>query len=129
MSKTPDPKPTELELEILKVIWRLGPATVRQVRDELASVRELAYTTVMTMMSIMYGKGYLARVKEGRTFIYRAIFREANASRSLLKDVVDRVFAGSASAVVQHLLETSDLNDDELRQIRLLIDRKSHENS
>jgi predicted transcriptional regulator len=125
----PSKNPTELELEILKVLWRIGPATVRQVRDELAPFRELAYTTVMTMMSIMHGKGYLSRVKDGRTYVYRSIYREEKASRGLLKDVIDRVFGGSTAAVMQHLLETSELDDDELKQIRLLIDRKSQEKS
>ena len=129
MTRTSLKRPTELELEILKVLWRLGPATVRQVRDELAAVRDLAYTTVMTMMSIMYGKGYLARVKDGRSFVYRSVYREEKASGSLLKDIIDRVFGGSTTAVMQHLLETSDLDDDELKQIRLLINRKTREKS
>lgn len=129
MSRTPSRHPTELELEILKVLWQLGPSTVRQVRDTLAPVRDLAYTTVMTVMTIMTGKGYVARTKNGRTFVYRAVYREAKASRSMLQDVVDRLFGGSTTAVMQHLLETSDLDDDELKQIRSLINRKSREKS
>ncbi|WP_010586044.1 BlaI/MecI/CopY family transcriptional regulator [Schlesneria paludicola] len=129
MASVPAKKPTELELEILKVLWRIGPATVRQVRDELATIRDLAYTTVMTMMSIMFGKGYLARTKDGRTYVYRSIYREEKASGSLLRDIVDRVFGGSTTAVMQHLIETSDLDDNELKQIRLLINRKARENT
>ncbi len=117
--------PTELELEILKVLWRLGPATVRQVRDELAAVRDLAYTTVMTMMTIMAGKGYVKRNKDGRSYVYQATYQEQKASRNMLQDVVDRLFGGSTKAVMQHLLETSELDEDELKQIRLLINRKA----
>ena len=129
MPRTSSRNPTELELEILKVLWRLGPATVRQVRDELAAVRDLAYTTVMTMMTIMDTKGYVKRVKDGRSFIYEATYQEQKASRNMLKDVVDRLFGGSTKAVMQHLLETSELDDEELNQIRQIINRKAGEKS
>ncbi|MFO1042902.1 MAG: BlaI/MecI/CopY family transcriptional regulator [Planctomycetaceae bacterium] len=129
MPRTSSRNPTELELEILKVLWRLGPATVRQVRDELAAVRDLAYTTVMTMMTIMDTKGYVKRVKDGRSFIYEATYQEQKASRNMLKDVVDRLFGGSTKAVMQHLLETSELDDEELNQIRQIINRKAAEKS
>jgi predicted transcriptional regulator len=127
MARPPSKHPTELELEILKVLWQIEPANVRQVRDALSSVRDLAYTTVMTMMSIMADKGYLKREKDGRSYVYEAIYREQKASRNLLQDVVDRVFGGSTTAVMQHLLETSEIDDDELKQIRSLINRKTRE--
>lgn len=127
MPRSMSKHPTELELEILKVLWRIGPATVRQVRDELAAVRDLAYTTVMTMMTIMDSKGYLKRNKDGRSFVYEATYQEQKASRNMLQDVVDRLFGGSTKAVLQHLLETSELDEDELKQIRSLINRKSRE--
>lgn len=129
MSRSPSKHPTELELEILKVLWQLGPATVRQVRDALAPIRDLAYTSVMTVMTIMTGKGYVTRTKDGRTFVYRSVYREEKASRNMLQDVVDRLFGGSTTAVMQHLLETSDLDDEELKQIRSLINRKTREKS
>jgi len=127
MPRSASRHPTELELEILKVLWRIGPATVRQVRDELAAVRDLAYTSVMTMMTIMVGKGYLKRTKDGRSFIYQATYHETKATKSMLQDIVDRLFDGSTAAVMQHLLETSDLDDEELKQIRSLINRKARE--
>ncbi len=127
MPRTTSKHPTELELEILKVLWRIGPATVRQVRDELAAVRDLAYTTVMTMMTIMDGKGYVTRAKDGRSFIYEATYHEQKASKNMLQDVVDRLFGGSPKAVMQHLLETSELDEAELKEIRSLINRKARE--
>ena len=129
MARTASRHPTELELEILKVLWQLGPATVRQVREALVPVRDLAYTTVMTVMTIMAGKGYLKRNKDGRSFVYEATYQEQKASRNMLQDVVDRLFGGSTKAVMQHLLETSDLDESELKQIRLLINRKTREKS
>lgn len=127
MARSASKHPTELELEILKVLWRIGPATVRQVRDELATVRDLAYTSVMTVLTIMAGKGYVERSKNGRSYVYQATYQEQRASRSMLQDIVDRVFGGSTTAVMQHLLETSDIDDDELKQIRSLLNRKSRE--
>ena len=127
MSRPTSKHPTELELEILKVLWRIGPATVRQIRDELATVRDLAYTTVMTMMTIMDTKEYVKRTKDGRSFIYEATYQEQKASRNMLQDVVDRLFGGSTRAVVQHLLESSSLDEDELKQIRQIINKKSRE--
>lgn len=127
MARSASKHPTELELEILKVLWRIGPATVRQVRDELAAVRDLAYTSVMTVMTIMAGKGYVKRCKDGRSYIYQATYKERRASQSMLQDIVDRVFGGSTTAVMQHLLETSDIDDEELQQIRSLINRKTRE--
>ena len=97
MARSPSKHPTELELEILKVLWRIGAATVRQVRDELASVRDLAYTSVMTMLSIMAGKGYVTRTKDGRSFVYEATYHETKATKSMLQDVVDRLFGGSTT--------------------------------
>ena len=127
MARSASKYPTELELEILKVMWRIGPATVRQVRDELAAVRDLAYTSVMTMMTIMAGKGYVQRSKSGRSYVYQASFQKQRTSLSMLQDIVDRVFGGSTTAVMQHLLETSDIDDEELKQIRSLINRKTRE--
>ena len=129
MSRPTSKHPTELELEILKVLWHIGPATVRQVRDELAAIRDLAYTTVMTMMTIMDKKGYVQRKKDGRSFIYEAKYHEQKASKNMLQDIVDRLFGGSTTAVMQHLLETSELDEDELKQIRSLINRKAREKS
>jgi BlaI family transcriptional regulator, penicillinase repressor len=129
MARHASKHPTELELEILKVLWRIEPANVRQVRDALAEVRDLAYTTVMTTMSIMADKGYLKRKKDGRSYLYQAVYRETKASSNMLQDVIDRVFGGSTKAVMQHLLESSEIDDEELNQIRLMINRKARERS
>jgi BlaI family penicillinase repressor len=116
--------PTELELEILKVLWRDGPCTVRQVRAALAEGgRKLAYTSVMTMMTIMTRKGYLKRQKDGRSYRYSPQVAEAETKQGLLGDVVERAFDGSARAVMLSLLETGDIDEAELDELRSLIDR------
>jgi BlaI family penicillinase repressor len=119
--------PTELELEILKVLWTHGPVAVRQIQDALASRRPLAYTTVMTMLTIMTGKGYVRRTRTGSNYLYEAKVKRGEASSGMLRDLIDRVFGGSATAVVQHLLETSDLDAEELKMIQQLAGRKSKE--
>jgi len=87
MPRPPASHPTELELEILKIIWRIGPASVRQVRDALAAARPLAYTSVMTMMTIMTRKKYLCRTKVGGSFIYSACVGEQATLGGMLKDL------------------------------------------
>ena len=115
--------PTELELEILKIVWRDGPCTVRDVRGALAEVRELAYTSVMTVMGIMTRKGYLKRRKDGRSYRYSPRIAEAETKHGLLGDIVERAFDGSARAVMLSLLELGDVDEAELDELRDLIDQ------
>src|SRR5688572_10887781 len=108
MARRRSNQPTELELEILKALWTGGPSSVRQLQAALAPGRELAYTTIMTMLVIMIDKGFVRRRKVGQGNVYAAAIEQGDASTSMLQDVVDRVFDGSVTAVVQHLIETSD---------------------
>jgi BlaI family penicillinase repressor len=115
--------PTELELEILKILWRDGPCTVRHVRNALAEVRDLAYTSVMTVMNIMTRKRYLRRTKDGRSYLYAPRVAEAETKQGLLGDVVERAFGGSARAVMLSLLELGDIDQAELSELREIIER------
>ena len=125
MARSASRHPTELELEILKVLWQGGPASVRQVREALADSRPLAHTSVMTIMNIMAKKGYVRRSKEGGCYVYRPRVSRTTTARRMLGDVVERVFDGSAMAVVLNLLETADLDAQELEELRALLERKS----
>jgi predicted transcriptional regulator len=127
MARPTSKHPTELELEILKILWRGGPASVRQVRDSLTEFRDLAYTSVMTIMTIMARKGYVSRNKAEAGYVYRARITQQATSRRMLRDLVDRVFDGSAGALMLNLLRTSDIGDDELKALRDLINRKAEE--
>lgn len=129
MARPASRHPTELELAILKILWRDGPHSVRQVRDALVEFRDLAYTSVMTILGIMTRKGYVRRNKSGGSYVYKAVLTEQAAGRGMLRDIVDRVFDGSAVAVMQHLIETGDLDAAELAQVRQLINRKAKEQS
>jgi len=129
MARPPSRHPTELELEILKILWRDEPAPVRHVRNALAGFRDLAYTSVMTIMTIMTRKGYLKRTKQGGRYVYRTRITERSISRRMLSDLVDRVFDGSAVAVMLNLLDTADVDEAELRQLREIINHKTREGS
>ena len=110
MARPASTHPTELEMEILKILWRDGPSHVRHVRDDLVGFRDLAYTSVMTIMTIMVEKGYLQRVKQDNYFVYRARITRESTTRGMLRDLVERAFDGSAAAAMVNLLETSDLD-------------------
>ena len=127
MARPASRHPTELELEILKILWRDGPASGRQVRDALAETRDLAYTSVMTVMNIMTQKGYLRRAKQGGSYVYRPRVTEKATTRRMLGDLVDRVFDGSAASVMLNLLESAEIDPSELEQLRKLIHRKMKE--
>jgi predicted transcriptional regulator len=116
--------PTELELEILKILWERGPMRVREVREALAPTRGLAYTSVMTMMGIMTKKRFLRRKKDGNTYVYRAVAQKEPTTRSMMRDLVDRLFEGSTSSAVLQLLQAADLDDVEREKIRRLIEQK-----
>jgi len=121
--------PTDLELEILKVLWQRGPSTVRQVRDTLAEERDLAYTSVMTIMNIMADKGYVRRRKAKGSYVYRPVLEQRSAARAMMSDVVNRVFDGSAAAAAVHLLESADIDRDELHELQQLLVRKGEAKS
>ncbi len=130
MARAGSDHPTELELEILKILWRQSPLAVRKVQDDLArgvGGRELARTSVITMLNIMHRKGYVKRRKQGKSFLFSPKVTEREVNRGMLGDLVDRVFDGSAKAVVLELLDTADIPADELKELRRLIARKVKE--
>ena len=116
------PRPTDAELEILRVLWDLGPATVRQVHEALADTRETGYTTTLKLMQIMADKGLVTRDESARTHIYAATVTQVHTQRQLVKDLVDRAFGGSAKALLLRALSDDGTTADELREIRKLID-------
>ena len=121
------PRPTEAELEILRVLWEQGPATVRQVHEALVGTRETGYTTTLKLMQIMADKGLVTRDESARTHIYEARLSQEHTQRQLLNDLVERAFGGSAAALVLRALSTQKTSDEELQEIRQLIDEAREE--
>jgi BlaI family transcriptional regulator, penicillinase repressor len=125
MARPTSKHPTELELEILKVLWRGEPLTGRQIREALREFRNLAYTSVMTVLGIMEDKGYVRRKKQAGSFVYSAKIGAQATTRRMLLDLVQRAYDGSVMSAVVNLLETSDIQAEELKQLRELIRLKS----
>ena len=126
MSRT-TPRPTDAELEILRVLWERGPSTVRQVHESLAAARDTGYTTTLKLMQIMADKGLVTRDESSRTHIYEARASQESTQRQLVSDLVQRAFGGSAAELVLRALATHETSDDELREIRRLIDEAREE--
>ena len=110
--------PTEQELEILKIVWRLKTATVREVYEALLERRRIAYTTVMTMMNILERKGHLRKRREAKAFVYAATRPQRQVIGKMVREFVDRVFNGSARPLLVHLVEDRKLSEDDLRELR-----------
>lgn len=117
------PRPTDAELCLLKVLWARGPSTVRQVFEVLSEGRELAYTTVLKTLQVMTEKGLVERDEACRTHVYRATASERQTQQSLLKDLVDRAFGGSALRLVQAALSQEQATAEEMAAIRRLLHR------
>ena len=115
------PTLTEQELEIMKVVWEFGTATVRDVYETLLARRRIAYTTVMTMMKIMEGKKYLKRRLDGRAYVYEATRPRKQMIREMVSEFINRVFNGSAAPLLAHLVEERRLSESELKQIARMI--------
>lgn len=115
-------RPTNLELEILKVLWDEGPSTVRHVRDILGRRREIAYTTVLRMLQIMAEKGLVQRDERQRAHVYRSSDSRRRTLTRLAGDLLERAFDGSASQLVVHALESKDVDPDELADVCRLLD-------
>ena len=116
------PRPTDSELAILRILWRRGPSTVREVHDALAGTRETGYTTTLKLMQIMADKGLVKRNEEARTHVYTAVSGEEQTQQQLVRDLVDRAFGGSAAALVLQALNAEGTTPEELSEIRRLID-------
>lgn len=113
---------TELELEIMKVIWDREPCTVRQVYEELLGKRKIAYTTVMTMMTILEEKGHLKRKKDGRAFVYGTVHSRRKVVTTMVEDFVTRLFDGSAKPLVLNLVRERKLSKKDLREIAKVLE-------
>ncbi|MBK9338364.1 MAG: BlaI/MecI/CopY family transcriptional regulator [Lewinellaceae bacterium] len=128
-------KPTESELEILQLLWELGPSTVRTVNEHLnnpqkparsgrrssGAPRETGYTTTLKIMQIMYEKGLVGRDEEGRTHIYSAAVNEQETQSALLRQFVDAAYRGSAMKLVLQALGNHEANQSEIDEIKALL--------
>jgi len=129
MARAESEHPTELELEILKVLWGKSPLHVRDVRKrlEMDAGRVLAHSTVITMLNIMHRKGFLRRKKDGKAFLFSPKVKKETISGEMTGDLLSRLFDGSPAAMMLSLFETGDLDADEVDELRKLVNRKAKE--
>ena len=121
MPTAPLPRPTDAELAILRVLWSKGPSTVRLVYDVVARGRTLVYTTVLKLLQIMTDKGLTTREPLGVQHVYTARRTEQDTQRQLVKDLLDRAFAGSTAQLVLQALASTTASPAEVREIKRLL--------
>jgi BlaI family transcriptional regulator, penicillinase repressor len=119
---TTTPRPTDAELAILRILWRRGPSTVRQVHEDLERRSLTGYTTVLKLLQIMTEKGLVERDESQRAHVYVARLPEEQTLGQLVGDLLDRAFEGSSSRLVMRALESRPATREELAEIRRMLD-------
>ena len=122
MVKKGPPRPTDAELQILRVLWQRGASTVREVQEDLNETKPTGYTTVLKMLQIMTEKGLVRRDEQQRAHVYEAQLAQHQTQRQIVGDLLNRVFDGSASNLLMHALATKkSASPEELSQIREML--------
>lgn len=114
----------DLQLRIMQVLWDRGSATVAEVLEQLGPQVDLAYTTVATMLRKMEDRGLVTHESQGRKFVYQAAVAAGDVTKSMANDLVDRLFEGSVAGMVNHLLTTREVSQDELDELQKLIEAR-----
>jgi predicted transcriptional regulator len=115
-------QPTPSELEILQILWTRGPSTVREIHDELGKEKEVGYTSALKLLQIMTAKGLVTRTEEQRAHVYTAMQPAEKTKQQFAADVLHRVFRGSASQLMQHVLSGRRGSKKEIEEIRRMLD-------
>jgi predicted transcriptional regulator len=125
MSRTKIHRLGDLQLRIMQILWARAEATVGEVHEALSAERDLAYTTVATMLRKMEARGLVKHRLDGRSFVYRAAVGEDAVSRGMADHLIDRLFEGSLSDMVHHLLTTREVSREELSKLeKMIVDMK-----
>ena len=114
-------RPSELELQVLSVLWERGPSTVREVLEAMPDGKRRAYTTILSVMQVMEKKGLLNHRRKGLAHVYRPRVRKGEILRPLMRGLLQNVFGGRPSEALQYLLTDADIDEAELNEIRRLI--------
>jgi predicted transcriptional regulator len=109
---------TPLELEIMKVLWQGGPATVLAIHEQVSAARPLAYNTVQTMLTILHEKGKVRRTMKDRAYVYQARVTEDGAAHQAVQDLIQRVFGGRADALVLSMVKNRQIGAEELAELQ-----------
>jgi predicted transcriptional regulator len=122
-------QPSDLELQVLGVLWNRGPSTVHDVLGNLPDGKERAYTTVLSVLQTMERKRLVKHEQQGRRYVYEPAIRRMQVLGPLMRNLVRNVFGGSATAAVQHLIRGAEVSDDELEEVEKLVQEAREEPS
>lgn len=117
---------TPLELEIMNVLWETGPANVQTVQARISG-RQLAYTTVQTMLNVLHRKGKVKRRLKDRAYVYQPVLSRQRAAGQAIHDMLDRFFAGSADVLVMNLIETRQITPERIAQLQKVLEQSREE--
>jgi predicted transcriptional regulator len=129
MARPPSAQPTEVELQILEVLWAHGPSTVRAVHNALAAQRDVGYSTTLKMLQVMLEKGLVLRDDRVRPQVYRAARSRQRTQLQLLDDLLQKAFGGSARRMVLRMVSAGRLSAEDLAEIQQLIDEAEEQQS
>ena len=120
-------KPSRLgkvQLEIMRILWRRGCATAREITEEMGRTQRIAHSTVQTLLRQLQAKGAVTYDVEDRTFVYRPLYQQSEVTESATQELLTRLFNGSVYSLMAHLLKHEEISDDDLARLRELIDKE-----
>lgn len=127
MSKRPDVTLSELQIALMRVLWRRGETSTADVAAELAQDRGLKHTTIATLLTRLEKRGVVAQRRDGRQLFYHAIVEEADVRRSMVADLIGALFAGDAQELVAHLVQESEIAPGDLAKVKRRLARGDHD--
>jgi len=127
MPRPDSSQPTEVELQILRILWELGPSPVREIHQRMEAEKGTNYSTTVKMLSIMLEKGLVKRTENTRPHVYRAAVSREKAGKRMIKDLVDKVYEGSAMSLVMQALSSTPASAEERDELRRLLDQMDKE--
>lgn len=123
MPRPPSPQPTEVEMQILRILWDLGPSPVREIHRRLEAAKGTNYSTTVKMLSVMLQKGLVKRDEEAQPHVYRPALSRAKTGKRMLDDLIEKVYNGSAMSLVLQALSSGKATKEELDEVRRLLDQ------
>ena len=123
MPRPSSSQPTEVEMQILRILWELGPSPVREIHRRLEAAKGTSYSTTVKMLAVMLEKGLVARNEQAQPHVYKAVLTREGAGKRLVRDLIDKVYDGSAHSLVLQALSTQRATQEERDEIRRLLDK------
>lgn len=129
MAKTRPIQPTEVELQMLRILWELGPSPVREIHTRLNAEKGTNYSTTVKMLSVMLDKGLVKRDEKASPHVYRAALSRHKAGQRMLGDLIDKVYDGAAMSLVLQALSSAAATKEELAEVRRVLDEMEDKQS